>query len=211
MKNKIFSEKEISSENTEKLAYLSGFIVGDGNLGEGYIIRAVEENKDFIENIFSETFNEVFGRKPKIYFDKYNNSFVAYVHCKNIWEFLANEVGVETRTKSRTVKTPLLIASGSQRLKIAFISGIFDAEGSVILMKDSHHKNGYPRIQLKMCSSILVGEISSMLRIFGIMNKEYKYSTFSMIQINGKKQCKNFNDIVGFKHPVKDEKLRALL
>ena len=198
-------------KHEQKLAYLAGFIIGDGNLGDGYIIRAVEENKNFIKNVFSEMFIEVFGRKPKVYFDRYNNSYVAYLHCKNIWGFLAKDVGIETKTKSRTVKTPDMIVRGSDHVKAAFLSGIFDAEGSVILMKDPHHKNGYLRIQLKMCSSELVEEISLSLSGLGIRNSLYHYKEFSMIQINGKKQCRKFNEIIGFNHCSKNQKLMALL
>ena len=211
MKNEIFSQNLNSNENTEKISYLSGFIIGDGNLGKGYIIRAVEENKGFIEDVFCEIFNDVFNRKPKIYFDKFNNSFVAYVHCKEIWNYLAVNVGIETRTKSRTVKTPSMILNGSEKIKSAFISGIFDAEGSVIIMNDNHHKSGYLRIQLKMCSHDLVSEISTFLSELGIKNRLYKYNTFSMIQINGKEQCGKFKNIIGFKHSLKNAKLRAFL
>lgn len=211
MKNKFFIEKQVTTENSENLAYLTGFIIGDGNLGDGYIVRAVEENIEFIDNIYSELFNKVFGVKPKIYFDKFNNSYVAYIHCKNIWEYLSDIVGIETRTKSRTVITPVMVEKGNTKQKIAFISGIFDAEGSVILMKDSHHKKGYLRIQLKMCSKLLVKQISYMLSFFGIGNRLYQYHNFSMIQINGRNQCKIFYDIIGFKHPIKNKKLKALL
>lgn len=195
----------------EKLAYLAGFIIGDGNLGDGYIVRAVEESKVFMEDVFAKTFDDVFGKKPKIYFDSFNNSYVAYVHCKAIWEYLAEDVGIQTRTKSRTATVPKLIANGSERIKMQFVSGIFDAEGSVILMNDSHHRAGYLRIQFKVYSRTIAGEIASMLSSFGISNRLYEYSEFSMIQINGRARCEKFNDIVGFKHPAKDTKLRLFL
>ena len=96
MKLKNFSSKTGDSEIeiTENLAYVTGFILGDGNLGNGYLVRAVEENEAFL-NKFSEIFESIFKRKPKIYFDKFNRSYVAYVHSKKIWQFLS-DFGINT-------------------------------------------------------------------------------------------------------------------
>ena len=96
-------------------------------------------------------------------------------------------------------------------VKKSFISGIFDAEGSVIQMKDKRHNNGYPRIQFKICSHKITKEIHELLESFGINSKLYHYDIFSMIQINGKIQCKKFHDKIGFAHPIKNQKLRTLL
>ena len=49
---------------TPEMAYLAGFIIGDGNISnEDYRIRAVEENEMFIK-FFAETFGKTFGKTP---------------------------------------------------------------------------------------------------------------------------------------------------
>lgn len=193
----------------ENLAYLAGFIIGDGNLSKGYLIRAVEENRDFIEH-FSDIFLGVFGRRPKIYFDKYNNSYVAYIHSKRIWNFLVR-FGIPPGNKSRTVRIPEKIMRSEKHVLCSFLSGIFDAEGSVFLMMDSRHKSGYIRIQLKMHNNSLVKEIYEKLVFLGIKPRIYKYDDFSMIQINGRKECKKFHDMIGFGHPIKNGKISNYL
>jgi len=44
-----------------------------------------------------------------------------------------------------------------------------------------------------------------------IYNYKYDYETVSMIHLNGKKQCKLFLQKIGFKHPIKQKKLKHLL
>jgi hypothetical protein len=187
------------------LAYLMGFIIGDGNLGQGYIIRAVEEHKEFIES-YTNLFEKVFNRRPKIYFDKFNNSYVAYLHSKAIWNFFVSN-GIPSGTKSRTARLPSEIRD--TEFAKYFISGIFDAEGSIFLMKDSHHMNGYPRIQFKIHNHGLTKDIFDELVGIGLKPRLYKYKEFSMIHINGRKQCKIFHVNVGFQHPIKKRKLGA--
>lgn len=197
---------------TENLAYLIGFIIGDGNLKKSdYCVRAVEENKEFIENVYAKIFSEIFGVKPKIYFDKYNGSYVAYKHSKAIYNQLV-ELGIPAGTKSRAVRVPeRVMKSQSKEIQSCFLSGLFDAEGSIINMRDSHHKNGYPRTQLKVCSHGLVIDIYNLLQNLGMSPKIYRYGWFSVLNLNGKKQCKAFQDNVNFKHPLKNKKLRMLL
>jgi len=192
------------------LAYLAGFIIGDGNLSSGYLIRAVEENRDFIER-FSDIFLKVFDKRPKIYFDKYNNSYVAYIHSKKIWNFLVCEFGIPAGNKSRTLRMPKKIMKAEKSVLCAFLSGIFDAEGSVFLMKDSHHKSGYIRIQIKMHNHKFIKEVYEKIKLLGINPRVYRYDDFSMIQINGRRECKKFHDMIGFGHPIKNGKISNYL
>ena len=78
-------------------------------------------------------------------------------------------------------------------------------------MKDSHHKNGYLRIQMKLHNKIITEQIHSSLLKFGIKSKLYNYEDFSMIQINGKKNGLLFFDKINFEHPNKVKKIRAFL
>lgn len=189
----------------ENLAYLIGFIIGDGNLSNKFLVRACDENKEFIDNVFVKKFKCVFKITPKVYFDKYNNSFVVYTYSKDVWEKLKS-FGIIPGTKSRTVRISDFLKE-EPKIRCSVVSGLFDAEGSVINMKDKHHKNGYLRIQLKVHNHDLAKDIFGILLLENIRAKIYNYKEFSMIQINGKKQCYNFNKVIGFKHPIKAKKL----
>lgn len=189
----------------ENLGYLIGFMIGDGNLSNKYLVRACDKNKEFIDNVFVKKFRTVFKITPKVYFDKYNNSFVVYAYSKEAWEILKS-FGVIPGTKSRTVRI-LYDLKEKSNIRCSIISGLFDAEGSIILMTDAHHKNGYLRIQLKVHNRGLAKDIFEILLLEDIKAKIYNYKEFSIVQINGKKQCYNFNKRIGFKHPVKAKKL----
>lgn len=193
----------------ENMSYLTGFIIGDGNLSSKYLVRVVEEDKEFIHGVFARKFLHVFDISPKVYFDSYNNSYVAYVHSKAIWTAFRN-MGIPAGNKSRIVRISEHIKKDT-KLRCALLSGLFDAEGSVFEMRDSHHKNGYLRIQLKVHNNGLAKDIFEVLSLEGVKSRLYKYDEFSMIQINGRKQASVFAEKIGFKHPRKVKKLGALL
>ncbi len=195
----------------EKLAYLIGFILGDGNVAGryvNYLIRAVEENEEFMKS-FVDKFAKVFHVTPKIYFDKYNNSFVAYIYSKTLWEFFVNKLKIPAGDKSTTVRVSKEIMNSPANVKSAFLSGIFDAEGSVINSK------GYAIIQFKVDNNGLAKDVFDMLKSLDLNpklnNYEYSYEKFSIIRLNGKNQCKLFSEKIGFSHPVKTEKLMKFL
>lgn len=197
---------------TPELAYIAGFIIGDGNLSEKYLIRAVEENKRFMKNVFLKVFHKAFNKLPKIYFDRFNNSYVAYLHSKEIWNVFVNELNIPTGKKSKIVRIPTPIMNSDVLSKASFLSAIFDAEGSVVEVKDPiHHPNGYPRIQLKVYNHKLAKDIFDLLIQFESKPKLYLYSDFAVIHINGRKNCKSFLEKIGFKHPLKNEKLNIFL
>lgn len=196
---------------TPELAYVTGFIIGDGNLSDKYLIRAVEKNENFIKEIFCKIFYKTFKVLPKTYFDKYNNSYVAYLHSKRIWNIFVKELNIPYGNKSKIVRVPKTIKFSNASIKSAFLSAIFDAEGSVIIMKDSHHPNGYLRIQLKVHNKKLAKDIFDMMNDLGIKSKFYSYNDFAVLQLNGKNQCNLFSEKIGFKHPLKNEKLSISL
>lgn len=197
-------------EVNEDSAYVTGFIIGDGNLSRSYLVRAVEENESFI-SLFSEIFRRAFNETPKVYFDRFNNSFVAYLYSKRIWEFFVNELKIPSGNKSRIVRLPTKIKNSKVEIKTAFLSGIFDAEGSIMRTKDSHHPNGYTRIQFKVHNNELAEDIYGLLIELGLHPRIYKYKDFSMVNLHGKTQCQLFSEKIGFKHPVKSDKLGHFL
>lgn len=206
----MYINRMVEMEVNEDVAYVAGFVIGDGNLSKSYLVRAVEENALFI-NLFSEIFQRAFNERPKIYFDHFNNSFVAYLYSRPIWEFLVNELNIPSGNKSRTVRIPSKIISSEMKIKTAFLSGIFDAEGSIIRTKDSHHPNGYTRIQFKVHNNELAEDIYKLLLELKFKPRIYKYPEFSMVNLHGTSQCQLFLEKIGFKHPIKSDKLRHFL
>ena len=199
----------------QDVAYLTGFVIGDGNVSSksgNYLVRAVEENEIFI-NSFAELFEKVFNRKPKVYFDRYNNSYVAWIHSKQIWEHFVNDLEVPSGDKSTTVKVPNWIKICDESIKAAFLRGLFDAEGSVIPIKNKSKNN--VQISFKVNNQVLGSEVFEILKELGIDARLYLYEypreKFSMIHINGRERCKQFLEKVGFNHQIKKQKLIQLL
>lgn len=201
---------------TKNISYLIGFMIGDGNLAADCsknLVRMSEENEELVYEI-KDMFRKEFNENMKIYFDTYNNSFVLYKYSEKLWKYFVDEMKILSGTKSRIVRVPDQIMKTTDENKAAFLSGIFDAEGSVLNIKQKKsHPRGYLRIQFKVSSKNLAHEIYILLQELGmkprIHNYEYRKEICSFIHLNGKEQGKLFLKKVGFKHRIKNKKLNT--
>lgn len=105
----------------ENVAYLLGVILGDGNIDKRSIgIRDKrKENLEKVNSMFSETF-DISGRIKKIPF---KNAFGLRIH--------SIELAKNLDIKHNTVKFLELISKSPEKVRMAFISGLIDTDGSL--------------------------------------------------------------------------------
>lgn len=164
---------------TPLLAYLLGYIMGDGHLADPSMliangsrynaeIRITSKEKSyllFLRNIFNETF----GYDPPLFKEK--NYFRLIGRSKVIHRFFYKICGVPVGNKKK--KTCVLkIVKSNAKLKRFFLSGFFDSDGTVSVAKNKIiglRIKQYNRGILVECKKILVKE---GLRSIGIY-KDY--------------------------------------
>ena len=146
------------------VSYILGFVIGDGNISKtNYLIRLYDQNQQFVEKTLKALFEQSFGIVPKVSFDKSNNSYLLYKGSKVVWQQL-HDLGVPVGRKARTIVIPDHIVLADSTTKSFFISGVFDAEGSLAsFAEEDRHPRGYPYFELKMFNPKFVEGLGKLL------------------------------------------------
>lgn len=150
---------------TPKLAYLMGYIMGDGHLatpsdtisnGSEYNaeIRITTNEKYHLEYL-QQIFLDLFSYKPPLFKEKTFYRLIG--RSKVIHRFLAKVCGIPTGNKKEKTLVPSVL-NKNHTLEKYFLSGFFDADGSVAVSKNKVRgiriKQHNERI-LKQCYKIL--------------------------------------------------------
>ena len=188
---------------TSNTAYILGFAFGDGNISKrGYLVRLYEQNKEFIDNL-GRMFSDCFGVMPKIYLDRYNNSYVLYKNSKNIWNALRS-MGLPVGRKARIIEVPESIKSADPETKAWFVSGVFDAEASsTSFSEQGRHPRGYKYFEVKMYSPQFIEDVKRLLLDVSDEFRPlvYHYSYGSILRLNGIEQLKLVSSRLHLLHP----------
>jgi len=203
-------------ENEE--AYIVGYTVGDGNLYSRVHVFSIEKNKHLTEYQITwgdkdveqlETIRCILKQKfPEIKFSVRDrkNSKGKVLRCsrKVVYKYLETLL-----SKNIENEIPSNIAK--------YISGFFDAEGSVSLtlnrkLKDrNYYKIRIEAVQkdkelLKKLQKLLITKFAIKSSIY----KKWNQDAY-VIKLSGNKQAKKFKEKIDFQNPTKNAKLNKLL
>ena len=208
-------------------------ITGDGHLqiqGYRYLTSFFSKHFEEIETIKKRFFN-LFGVEGRIYIDNSKSKlcknssrrYKIFFISKEVALFL-RDVGVPVGNKTNNrFEVPKFIWNGSNKLKSAYLRGLFDNEGTIF-----HRKNGNRirwQISFKMAKNSLMvdfginyfEQIRTMLRDFKVKSspirrfklntrKDGSKSIYLQMDIE-RTSFKNFFKYVGFEHPEKKKRL----
>lgn len=212
--NKVTIPQKIS----EDIAYLTGFLFGDGHLclrknKHEYSIYCTGNLKDervFYENYIRELFIKIFEIKPKVKISRYDNSINLIVYSKDLLFYLNKKCGIPIGAKSHKVIIPRKFEK-TNKLKRAFIRGFADADFSLCLKKRYRVIPYYPVITGTSKSKTIILQISKFLKTLGITfsldldridyDKRFRKNTIkSSIHIYGKKNLQKWTKEIGFRN-----------
>lgn len=197
------------------LAYLAGYHLGDGYLSNyhnlqdkgRYELVYADEYKSQIEETLAPIFSKQFGVSLRID-KKKSNMWTGRINCKIIHMFLYQVLKMPMGRKGAFL-IPEWILQDKHLLK-SFISGFFDAEGSIFI------SNGRKaNIALTNTNYLVLNHIRTLLAeqfgiFFGKIYKKHKIEVFEM-RTNAKEIIIKFCKDIGFKHPHKQEKVKECL
>ncbi|MBI4043528.1 MAG: hypothetical protein HY393_01825 [Candidatus Diapherotrites archaeon] len=205
--HKILFQSNIS----EDMAYLIGAILGDGSLaGENsndkgnWGILTYFDNEGHM-SIFNQIVENEFSIKPKICRPKNKNHFVSYFCSKPLHWYLRSFFEMHNGYKASKIMIPkIILNSKNDKLQAAVLQGLFDTDGTIT-------KRGY--VQYASTSKRIIDQVSSLLNTRNIVHskavwlKAEKYLPLYSIAIRRKSSVINFAQRIGFRHPLKAEKL----
>ena len=192
----------------ESKAYLLGVLCGDGWVTTDYRIGLNVTDLDFIGE-FRKCIFEVYGVNCKIY--KEEERKTKFKNIKDIYRMTLcskkawNDITSYDNFKTKTWIVPKeILNSNNLRVKVAFIRGIFDSEGTIRL-----RRNGYA--ELSVCSgnrnSLLIIK-DFLLKDFNIdMKSKFDDGKFLVLYTSKFVNIKNFADKIGFVIKRKQDRL----
>jgi dUTP pyrophosphatase len=149
----IFDDGFMTIINTERKAYLLGWIASDGSLREsGVKISIHEKDEDVLKHLRDTICEDLPISKRK---DKQMVSLT--INSTQISEDVCNHLGINAGKKDSVVKFPEL---SNENLQWHFIRGYFDGDGSIC-----PRKNGYPRCNITSNSTDILEALKEFCNI----------------------------------------------
>lgn len=184
----------VNSGQEDNLAYLAGYVRGDGCIGEN-TIQVVDGDPQLLENVIGEFENHSSHKITCLNYDTYHR---VQVWDRNLAGSLKNFMGADQG----------LLGDNSLS---HYLGGIFDAEAHVNI-----HSNG---IEFSNKSPEIIRSIPHLMLRFGIhssMNSQEfdgkgNRGPYYKVQIYGSEDLKRFHENIGFRSQKKEEKLREIL
>ncbi len=202
----------------EKFLYFAGLIAGDGDITTtphgGVTIRFSNTNRN-LRNKFRQIVRELFDVEVKEDGNalKFNSKIVGHI---------LNKLGIPNSPKSHRLDMSEILLSLPNEELSAFIRGLFDCDGTVIL-----RNNGSSYVALETTSKNLAKKLQLALLRFGIISHLRKRNTKSQkSMIEGKiitskrnkfelkiygDNIEKFAKFIGFEHPEKLKKLQMAI
>jgi len=205
---------------TSELAEIIGIILGDGHIEHNkkysktrmYLVNiagSLSEDRDYYHNHINPMFFDIFNTQFTIS-SRRDDELILNLYSKAIATFFVNQ-GIKSGSKVDGNFIPEKILNSKEDIKIGFLKGVFDTEGSITFKKDYFGKHSKPMISLKMKSINFILQLKELLIEFDLDPKIYEEKYFDKrynkvdiryrIDLAGKKKFKRFLDLIGFRNP----------
>lgn len=194
----------------ENLAYLIGFLTGDGAITQDNVFTFACKLLDKREAVIPKI--------KKIFRDaaatECNQGIVVY---GELYRKALGELGVE-KSKAINKRVPFSILQSPKQIQCAYLRGLFDADGTVILCKGGHGTQCC-RIRLGSISRELIDNVFCMLKNMGINasivlgsgidpNKKIpQLNECWVVEIRGLRSKRQFMTDIGFDVEYKSKRL----
>jgi len=187
----------------ENLAWLIGAWDGDGTVRKYGVAFTGNRKETVLEKRLLNTLNEIHGRQAKHYhFLSRPGSFdmeAGDKHFKSWWDGIA---------APRGEKVPEVILQSPGSLVIAYLQGLFDADGWInsqgVVGISSKHEEFMRQVQLLLTCLGIDSCLNKKMVILKKTGKQYPCWT---VHVRGPWSRVGFRDLIGFTEPWKQEQL----
>lgn len=214
---------------SEDLAYISGFLAGDGSIYTrrdkcAYIIKCVGDPKserEYYHNIIAPIFKRLFNLNLNIKTQDGGETYGFVLYSKGLLNYLTRNIGLPCGKKYESLRIPVIFKNKKEFL-IQFIKGLADTDFYLGLKKGSKKNPYYPVIVGSSKSLKFMSEISYELEKLGLkvtryfnykqLDKRFKkgYFIINRIELCGYENYKLWMNRIGFnnnRHLIKTEKM----
>ena len=185
---------------TLPFAYFLGYLLGDGYTSRsghpliGMTCHSIDE-REYCMTFLVPLIVRTFGIHPCVYKKKNQNAIAITFGSEKVLTYLTRELGVPLGQERKTV--PKWIIEASMKVKIAFIRGLFDADGSLIFSKKHHQTEVYPSIELKSVDQEILEWVQRTLWELSFRATLGRSVESYVLRINGEEMLKRWMDVIG--------------
>ena len=195
------------------LAYIAGLVASDGNITcikRTCKIKIVTSSKKFAEMV-----REIMTKfcNARIYSTSNREIYEIYCYSKQLANVLILKYELKYGKKSSNIVLPNL----DERYLTWYVKGLYDGDSWIgevrIKLKRKLYKYEYvlPRIVYKSKSRILITQLEGFLRRNKITPYTWRDNEIYALVIDGLKNIKVFNRVIGYMHPDKKRILKYII
>jgi intein/homing endonuclease len=165
------SNLRVPGHVSEKFAYFLGVLLGDGSVGSErrptiYLVGDLIEERGFYDNFLIPLIRRLFKINPYSYPRKGKLAYAVHFKSKRLVEYLVSQLDFPNEGVKKYLPAPL--TSLPERVRSAFIRGLFDSDGSIVFSRKTYSDNSYPTIEIKTTSYRLGHSVRQVLVPVGI-------------------------------------------
>ncbi len=132
--------------------------------------------------------------------------FTIQVNGSELVKFVNSEFNIPIGNKSKIITVPTkIMLSTDKQFVCSFLQGVFDGDGSVVF----NRKNWIRRLDLTSGSIKFLEQIKLLLNRLGMFSRLSEKE--SRLFMTRKDDIKRFQQLIGFKHPLKNQKLLEMI
>jgi len=196
----------------KELAEFVGIMLGDGYINYPkqprikITLNSITD-KDyliFVKNLLSNIFQVNIIEKQR----KKQNAADLFIFNRNTIRLIINKIQLIPSPKwNRAIIPSWIFERGLEKY---VIRGYFDTDGCVVITDNNGIR--YPRLEMKVSPSPMQEQFQTILRKYN-----FKFGTHNIgkgkvrIQLNGKKELKKWNELIGFSNPKHQVKFNSFL
>lgn len=188
---KVTEDLELPTWLTTDWGYLLGLAVANGSWTKRAGLELTFHKQD--EMNYIKAVNLCGLRNNPVYYPSMNGARIN-ISSRPLRLFLEN-LGYNSDSKPKTKKTPWSIRRAPKSVVAAYLSGLFDGDGSV--------EKGGKSITLSTASYTLANETQLLLLNFGIVSrvkeKIVKGKSYYILSLRGQKSVRKFIEEIGFR------------
>lgn len=173
---------------TTTFAYFLGYLLGDGCTSiSGHPTVSISchsiDEDDLARRVIVPLITRLFGIRPSLFKKRNQNAYCISFGSKQVVTYLTDVVGFPLGQFPKVV--PRLISSSRMRIKVAFVRGLFDADGSIILSKKTYQNPVYPSIELKSVDRNILQWVMGVLKEQGFRVSQGRSAESWVLRVNG--------------------------
>jgi len=185
-------------EFSAPLAYFLGLLLGDGSVSfhKPTITLTFHEvdEKEFCRLVVMPLIRDLFGISPNVYKVKGRHALRIMFDSRKLVNFLVQNVGFPFGKNLK--RLPRSIVTARPEMQMAFVRGLFDADGSIIFSK-TYSQSIYPSIELKSTSREVLEGVEVILRHRRFRVSLGRSVESFVLRMNGREMLDQWFRIVG--------------